>query len=212
MGLASALEGSTSLLQETAGPFRVPAGVLYGIGWGTALAGVVLMMARSYRGLPFPVYPGEYLLVLTGLDVTVRLVLSMLPSILLLWCKPDFGFGLLLRAFQFLAAFGFYAWVFVWAVTRVTIRRWRAFFLAIPASYGIWLLLLYGGFDQWTITRYVPRFLIATVLTAVVLIDLVDRRRYPWTHWLGVGTRLWLDAPAVGCFVWCALFGQYGFL
>jgi hypothetical protein len=212
MGLASALEGSTSLLEETTGRFRIAAGVLYGIGWGTALAGVVLMMARSYCGHPFPVYPGEYLWVLTGLDVVVRLATTILLLLVLALSKPVAEAVWLLRALQLLAAFGLYVWVFSWVVTRVKMRRWRTFFLVIPASYGIWLGLLYGGFDQWTITRYVPQFLIATTLTGVALIDLVDRRRYSWTHWFGVGTRLWLAAPAVGCFVCYALFGQYGFI
>lgn len=207
LGLWMTLEGSTFLLPEAEGRLRVAKAVLYAIGWGTALSGVVLMMARSYRGFPYPVYPGEYLLVVMGLDVAIRLTISILLAILLLWWTPGYGSEYALGALQFLAAFGLYAWVFVWAVTRVRMQRWRVLFLAIPASYALWLLLLYGGFGERLTATCVPRLLIATVVTAVVLMDLVDRRRYPWTHWLGVGTRLWLDGSAVGCAVWSALFG-----
>lgn len=49
--------------------------MLYGLGAGTGLAGLLLGVAWRFRGMPFPVTGGEYMLVMTGIGTHFWLVL-----------------------------------------------------------------------------------------------------------------------------------------
>jgi len=48
-------------------------GTLVGIGGGAALAGLVLWIGRRWRGMAFPVRPGEFLLVMAGVQQVLHL-------------------------------------------------------------------------------------------------------------------------------------------
>ena len=195
----------TESLRPAAGPLGVAAGSLYSIGGGAALAGL-LLLTRRRRGLPFPEHPGEYLLVMTGvastLDMISRAVFLRFFEAPTLW----------LYNLSSLAILGINCLVFLWAFVCVNTWRWRLFFLAIPAAKGVTVPVAYllsrwlppGTAWLWRIENLLPHLLVAAALVVVVLSDLFQRKSYPWTHWFGVGTRLWLEAAAVPAFLWIA--------
>lgn len=186
-----------------AGPVAVGVGTFASIGGGAAAAGLLLLMRRR-RGLPFPKHPGEYLLVLTGVGSVLDLVrrVAFLPFV---GAPNAWVYDL-----SALAMFGIYALAFLWALASVPSRPWQLFFLAIPGSrgaavaVGYLLSFWYRPGAVWRMESVVPNVLVAAALIAVVLSDHLRRKCYPWTHWFGVATRLWLEAAAMAGFLWIA--------
>ncbi|MHC4179368.1 MAG: hypothetical protein ACYSWU_17790 [Planctomycetota bacterium] len=205
MGPVRALEEPIDLLEEGTRPFWVTTGSLYGIGSGAALAGLVLVAARRYRGLSFPVHPGEYLLVVMGFGVLLHWMALALAWLITSFGDPRFGLPSF-HGILYLFPFAFYALCFLWAAIRAKSRRWRVLFLAIPTSYVVSFLFLCGGARLLPIANSAPPLLITVVLIVVIVRDHFEGKRYPWTHWFGVGTRLWLDVGAFGVSVWYELF------
>ena len=192
------------------GVFEAAAGTVHGIGSGAALAGLVLLVARRRRGFSFPVYPGEYLLVLVGFGVLARWANLACVCLIASFRGP----AVVLSSFDAFLLHGLpfvlYASIFLWAVIRVKIPRWRIFLLAIPAGHVLLLFLvrLSGGLYRLQIWALAPPLLVSIVLIVAVLKDHFDGRRYPWTHWFGVTTRLWLDASAIGVSLWYEWFAR----
>jgi hypothetical protein len=214
MGIMRVSIRVSALLAEEAGstlglrPFLATAGTLYGIGGGGALAGLLLFFARRLRRMRFPIHPGEYLLVLSAVSVSLE-ELAFLP---LYWTPEGFDLSGGTRWWLFTVlgrgAFVVRAVVFIWAVVNVRIRRWRVFFLSIPICYvaGLALAWLMVRIVQPSLMIYMIRTLASAgasvFLLGVVLKDHFARQRYPWSHWLGVALRLWSDACGVITLLW----------
>ncbi len=60
--------------EQSLGTFQAILWGLHGIGAGAGLAGLILFVARRRRGWPFPVHPGEYLLVMIGVSTLLGLI------------------------------------------------------------------------------------------------------------------------------------------
>ena len=59
---------------------------MVGIVHGTSLGGLVLFVSRRYRGVTFPVYPGETLLFVMGANLA-----ALGPAALFLWLVAGSG-------------------------------------------------------------------------------------------------------------------------
>ena len=190
-------------LSPEAGPVAVAVGAFASIGGGAAAAGL-LLLTRRRRGLTFPEHPGEYLLVLTGagsvLDLVRRVVFLPFVGTPNAWAYD----------LSTLAMFAIYGLVFLWTLASVPSRPWQLFLLAIPGSRGVavavgyLLSFWYRPGAVWRMESVVPNVLVTAALIAVVLRDHLGEKCYPWTHWFGVATRLWLEAAVVAGFLWVA--------
>lgn len=168
---------------------------LYALPMGASLGGLLLWVARRARGLRFPRHPGEYLLVVIGLQVFVHLALGI-PFWIAALCG-DSGPGSATYHLILLGSGVAAALFFAWAAVRVNIRRWRWFFLVgvagvlLPA--GVFVTVRVSPYLAMFVlsgaTRYSARLAIDLWLLGIVIKDHVEGRRYPWTHWLGVAVR-----------------------
>lgn len=168
-----------------------------GIGIGAAWGGLLLFVRRRYRGLPFPVHPGEILLIAIGIHALLSLAwgaimfsishamgwdTASLPwSFWILWtCGNNTIAGL----------------VFLVAALKNKNARWRPFFFSCVALYAVsffepWMLWWVShGFLVFRCLYFVP----GLFLLWIVIKDLYRTERYPWTHWLGVGVSFLGDA------------------
>ena len=153
---------------------------LWSIGAGAALGGLVLLVSRCNRGLRFPVHPGETLLILLGIGSVVGLGFHCYVVL------TDYGMWLSTVNFVSSAAI---AVLFVLAAIRTKTRRWRYFFLSVVAAFLLRFPLGCAGLGP--LAYIIPRTASDLLLLIVVVSDLRQRQRYPWTHWLGAGVGLW---------------------
>jgi len=201
MGITQSLErglGSFGWTGFETGIFRATTRAVQAIGGGAALAGLVLWIARRRRGMRFPVHPGEFLLLLIGTLVAFRLLKFVLA--MTIWPFDATGPGWTLFAVILgLAPLAVLGALWLWAVIKIKIRRWRAY---------LWLLLganvapaLLGGVWMFAISLYVYaaiRGVVIVALLGVAVLDHGDGKRYPWPHWFGVATKLSFDLIELG--------------
>lgn len=185
---------------------------LAGIGSGTALGGLVLWIARRYRGLRFPNHPGEYLWIALGIlgvfGMVHRAALQLLDQTL-------FAFEMLQLLY-----FAVSAIVFLVAAIRVKTGRWRFIFFVVVTVDAVMCLIvlvtvvLWQSDDMFLWTVLSPaRFLVVNVmLLVVVLMDLFQHRRYPWSHWVGPAIQLWYFVIYIGFRVWQVLLEEFSSL
>lgn len=182
----------------------VLAGTFHGIGSGAALAGLLLFASRPSRGFRFPQHPGEYLWVLLGFGVAIRLLSLALATIefRLMGGHPQFNTWIVLPFFWL--SIGAHVVIWVWALWRVKKRRWRNYFATLIVANMLHFAPFYSpmylgpGATIGLAASLILRLTVDAVLVVVVLQDLFDGSRYPWTHWVGVATRLWFTAVSVG--------------
>jgi hypothetical protein len=176
------------------------------MGSGAAWAGLALWAARRRRRLPFPRHPGEYLLVVLGVTEGLGL-LNQFFMVMIITVEVDWIIQIALG----IAGLGLCALVLLWPVLAVKSRRWRWFFVMRFALYVVEFLtplilartMAPASLRFWLILQGVPfEVLIGVVLIAVVLKDRSGGRRYPWTHWAGVGVQLWFIAFELSRIVW----------
>jgi hypothetical protein len=167
--------------------------VLYGLGSGLALSGLLLWLARRWRGVPFPRHPGEYMLVVQAVACFVNLGVHFLLAHL--WALSE----------QETSTFYFYPWwrvirlvqcltyAALWMVAdlRVGHRRWQTFFFLCAASQLLLGLLALGEIERFGAVFRVPYMLLTIVLVVIVVRDHRQGLRFPWSHWLSVGIRFW---------------------
>lgn len=164
------------------------------IGAGAALIGVVLFVARRARGIDFPIHPGEYLLLAWG----VRSVFSLVAQgAIVLTSSPETAFPSVDESRALNAAGSLIMALVLMAPFRGSKWHWRIFFACMAA---ICVLNCFEtnfsrtSFERWyRFLRYAP----SVALLGVVASDLSRRRRFPWTHWLGVATQLWISASGL---------------
>ena len=157
------------------------------VGNGTALGALVIWLRRRYRGLPFPMFPGEYLWLACGIERLLWLItMGVCVAI------GSVGAGVVaFIAFRMMDLA--VAIVFLIAAVKVRVKRWRVLLLVIAARP---LLIPLAGllFPFSWFVYFPPWFIEAPVLAIVVARDLFQRQRYPWSHWAGVAVRSWLIA------------------
>jgi hypothetical protein len=183
--------------------FRIIDG-LYGMGSGTALVGLVLFAARRYRRIRFPVYPGEVLLVALGAST----VLGLMKTMLIWFALPESDLLSLqwLRLIDLVSGLG-NALIYFIAAVRVKVTRWRTYLatvVVVSALHGCALFRLPWAIIPYIVTSPLP----SLVLAVVVLMDVIQRKKYPWTHWVGVGIAVWLAILNVGMLLFRLLGGM----
>jgi hypothetical protein len=160
--------------------------VLWSIGTGAALSGLILLVSRRWQEERFPVHPGEALLVVMSVDAWIDLSVHSLMALYLLVTQSSLN-----AAVQLWYAAPFYLQTIVMAVLyfvtarRLESPRWRSVFWFSGTAY-----LLY----PFCCNQTIPMAISLTsnlILIFVVVSDHQEGARYPWTHWLGVGLKLW---------------------
>lgn len=182
------------------------AGTFNGIGSGTALGGLLLFASRPSRGFRFPSHPGEYLWVLLGLGVAIRLVGMSLTTVWYILAGGGTALTTWVSWPFLLLSLVLHVAIWIWVLVRVKKRRWRVYFAILIASNVLYFapVALLARLAPalvpalGSIVHIVLRLAVDTVLVVVLLKDLADAERYPWTHWLGAVTRLWFTAVSVG--------------
>lgn len=187
--------------RESGSANQVMIAAMDSVGEGLALAGLLLVLARRRRGLPFPRHPGEYLVVVMGAQGVLALLWG---AIFLLGDALDRQPWAMIQAFYLVRTVTL-APVYIYSIAAVKVRRWRVFFAC-----GLVVLVLrigvgYEVFFPPTVSQFLP-FAPDAVLVIVVTMDLAQRRTYPWTHWLGVVTKLWLQAVFLFWLIWFWLY------
>lgn len=203
--------------QFFSGPGVFP--VLYGLGMGTALAGLVLLVSRRWRGFPLAKYPGEYLLLLSGVHLVFSVVMPVMEVLIIPVVTALWPFTQYVSLAGYLALLLARAPILLLAAIRVKARRWRVFFVIAVIALAMQLFEfafhLLGSLFGLRGVAYLPRLvgnilrhapLVATVaLMVIVLMDLYERKHYPWQHWLGVGLRFWISAFTLGSLVYYSM-------
>jgi len=171
---------------------------------GIAISGLLLWGWRRWRRFPFPQYPGEVLWIVAAL---LRLVedLSQLVRIVAVWPASSANAAAVDRMVTWTSVA---AWLAIWigAVVAVKDRRWRATLVILAAAeelvpLAVWLILRRTGptgMERAHLVLDFSRLLAVVVLTTQVVLDHLAAKRYPWTHWTGVGVLLGPKALSVG--------------
>jgi hypothetical protein len=148
---------------------------------GIAVSSLVLMFARRWKGVPFPVEPGEWILVVVGLTTLIHLaaraVWTALPRAVYyenLWPIHISQWLMLLPR--------------LWAIRCVQPPRWKAFFW-IGLFLGLALAILTHT-PQWFETYWKFQFAAsALMILTVSLLWRMDRREgidRGWLHRVGL--------------------------
>ncbi|HYW78481.1 MAG TPA: hypothetical protein VE890_02855 [Thermoguttaceae bacterium] len=188
--------------------------VFYGLGMGTALAGLVLLVSRRLRGFPLAKHPGEYLLLLFGVSLIASVVIQMIivrigPISVGRWSWAEYA--LMGTSYGMLAIDGL---ILLIATVRVKILHWRVFFVIMMMTLALQFLgpLILARFlsvrSMGVAFQLIPQ-IDTVLLTVVVLIDLWRSERYPWQHWFGIGLRFWFGAFAVGRVIYVIVSGGF---
>ncbi len=187
-------------------PVFQASGLMHSIGCGLAMGGLLLWLARRLRAAPFPRHPGEYLLLVQGIMAVLGLGVHFSFSLIELLSEGD---GL--YAFWGGIFFAYYltgAMIYLMAARRVGVRRWRRFFFLCAGTgvlAGLLACIVWYRFGAAHQALYV---LVSVVLVVIVIRDHREGFRYPWTHWLGVGVRMWFTLLSVAWFVLMSFFWE----
>ena len=196
--------GGTSGLASQKVPWLV-----FGVGRATALAGLVLLVARRLRGVPFLKHPGEKLWALAGLSAVFALVRQALLIVVLSRVSefPGSAYALAISLTSALTTLVMLA-LYVWAAVASKGWHWRVYFIAavlLPVAAALLGALLAVRIRQPEAV-FVPAgaayIVNAGILLRAGIVDHRRRIRYPWSHWVGVALELW---SALGVVVFVAI-------
>ena len=183
---------------------------------GAGLACLAVFLGRKWRGIPFPVHPGHWLLLMSGIISAIHLPVR---GAILFALGTPLGIAGELHRFQAemgirgtaLGA-GALAWFFV-ALRFRTNTRWTCFFGVLAAADAlmgsIYGLVAIGNFRIWEIAYSVEALCALCVpayLLVVALRDLSAGARRDWLHWTG------LAAVAAAMALYCLWYVWYGIL
>jgi len=201
------------------GAARMVFRLIYGVGFGTALGGLLLWVARRRRGLPFPSQPGETLLVLLSVGALVNLSQSSIFSLVATLEELDASYNAwwwrntLFNITMFLRTL-FLGVLYLSAAVRTDVTRWRLYLTLVVVSslvsYTVFLGQSFFGLYGLTTVQIIQGIYLLprAVLLVVVIRDVLQPAGYRWTHWLGAGIDLWLAASTAGWLVWTILFPE----
>ncbi|HVX11429.1 MAG TPA: hypothetical protein VHC22_09630 [Pirellulales bacterium] len=157
-------------------------------GQGAAWTGLVITLARSLRGSTWPVEPGQWLLAVMGVMVTVELLAEFVgPGAL----RNRQGVVLAVTACAFVVPL----------FCRRLAPRWKLLFGALAFLYAFPMLvaILAGQVDlpdflNRTAAQFTPQHLATATALATVALAPLERKHTPrgWLHWTGIGTAVWL--------------------
>lgn len=178
------------LAQRPAGLLGAAFLLAVGLGAGTAWLGLAITLTRMARGRPWPVEPGQWLLVVLGLMQAAEL------------------FGLVGARYGMrnphAAVIALSACAFVPpTLSRRVEPRWKWFFAAASIVYALPLLVsvLAAQIDlPLAVLRAAgalsSRKLGVALAAAVVVLAVIDpgRKSRGWLHWAGIATAVWLAA------------------
>lgn len=193
-------------IDPTGSESRLP--VFEGLGsisGGIGLAGLILWIARRLRGFRFPVYPGEVLLVALGIVNAGILAVRTIQYVASLLSEASGESWMLTSNLPFLAVYAVVALVFLVCGVIVKPLPWRIYFLAEALATGSWLLVVPMGWFSLATCSRILGMAADVVLLGIFLGNLRFARRYPWTHWLGVGLGLWNACIGLGFWLWLLL-------
>ena len=156
---------------------------------GAALGALVLFLTRQRSNRVFPCHPGEFLVVAAGVGAAARgaaiLIVTLCeePPHRLLpgsFSQTLWSVGLMLSTL-----------IYLLPALHAAQRGWRVFFCC---AIGIRIIFLIVPRMTWLVAQaqFVSCVAVALALLVAVILDLVRRRRYPWTHWLGIGLWFWI--------------------
>ncbi len=171
--------------------------LLYGLGQAAALWGITLKIVWRIRGRDVWYLPGDFLLLLKGTETAFWLILSGIWQL-----HKHSEYDSVFFAFFFgylLVMAGVQLSILIAAARRTEDRRWQIVFWIGCASVVLGLPFCLGG---------VPRFVLLCLTTQAAAVafavwgDIVSRRFYSWTQWLGVGVFAWTNGLWIAQLVW----------
>jgi hypothetical protein len=170
-------------------------------GYSAALLGLAICLKRRTSGDPWPIEPGEWLLVIAGVSLVLsELQRRMFPNA---FETPP----VVLAAVQSVL-------LVLPILDRTTSTLWRTLFLILLAIQGCLLGIaildqwMHHGIHEWLIDSsrilfhyaWLLQFLLPALFAAI---DYRRRKQYTWLHWLGIAAGVWLAG-------WVSLFSVLG--
>lgn len=163
---------------------------LVAAGDGAAWAGLIITLARSIRGAPWPIEPGQWLLAILGVVAAVEVLAELATPRWLRSPQP---------VVEAAAACAFVVPLF----SRRLVPRWKWLFGILSVLHA-WPLVTSLLSEQVNLSDVVIRTaaqltsnrLMAATALAALMLSLFDRswRERDWLHWTGIATALWLAA------------------
>ena len=165
---------------------------LVGAGYGAAWAGLMITLARTLRGAPWSIEPGQWLLAMLGVVGGVEVLGEILSP---RWLSDPRAVVEATAACAFVAPL----------LDRRLEPWWKWLFGALALAHALPLLIALAGQMNGPLVRtaalFSPGPLTATTAVAALALALFDRVRFArhrrgeergWLHWTGIATALWL--------------------
>jgi len=175
------------------GPTQLAWRVLIPMTGGANLGGLLLLLVWRIRRIPFPVAPGEWLLVSQGLSLLLAVPIESAFTCCFVTNVGSWQlFALIYEVTMSLVA------VLPFALPAVLCRErgiWKLFFwaAAILEILSAAISLLPGSFTAvspllWAMVEMSKHLLIAAILAWAIIDDRRRHRTRTWTHWAGLMT------------------------
>jgi hypothetical protein len=192
-------------LQRTVAPDQMVARSVRAMLTGAGLGGLLMYFARRRRGIPFPLEPGEWLLVVLGVDGFAQLC-SVGARPLVSRSSNYLGVHLALLIVEALVSVVGYL-LPVWFGKLH--GPWRRFFRAAVILAGIWLMIMIAfaltqlGFAYWVVGGlrwiYLPILILCTVFFGIAAVREIRKpAQRGWVHWAGIITYVSTFAFQIG--------------
>jgi len=184
-GIVAAYFGITRELQmdQATDPYESALWTLWSIGAGVSICGLVLCVSRCVRRRPFLTQPGEWLWSIVGVVAALRLSVQAVAPV-----QDSQVYTSAVRMIGPVAL----SVSFALAAKCTRIRHWRWYFVSCLA-FCLAMFSIRATRLVDVLSYSVPAFL----LVLVVGIDLMQRRRYTWSHWTGVAIWPWFSGVAI---------------
>jgi hypothetical protein len=162
------------------------------VGYGAAWTGLVVTLARTLRGAPWSIEPGQWLLAVLGVAAAVEVLGGVASP---RWVRNPQAIAEAAAMCAFVAPL----------LDKRLAYHWKGLFAALAIAYAILLLMMFAGRDDVpdvaarVTTILTPHGLATTAAVAALALALFDRFRGAgqqeergWLHWTGIATALWL--------------------